>query len=559
MQFVHRHWIFLTSLILLCYLLVFSLQGFDLTDEGYMLYSYQNFFQSPQSVLYAFGMYLTVFVGGLWEKMFGGGGWYSFRVLNSIIIVIAYISLCYCLRKYWKYKWILFASFLIVVLSMNVDHGTLVFHYYTFSGFTNTIIGCLIYKGFEKNNQRILFFSSVLLSLNIFVRIPNLTLCVIPYVMLFVSYWYEKNINNSLRSFITITLGQLTGLFVMVALIYLLGHNDLILNKLFELTNVAQDDSDAHGISAMLRITFTHLKFIVIYMAFYLITLGMTFLLYKQCKSKFLRLTFQIIACCMPIVAYYFLPAFIHPLSPRMTFLLATAYIMLILICLNNGQKDALSISVIFFLISVLQPLGSDGWIGNMGAYSIWGLIPVAFVLFLASVENTPLGQYSRPVVFSIILLLLVSIGKNVYKYCYRDEGDRWAKNYQIEASSLATVKTSESSGESLNDLLLECKKHFKEGDTVFFALDVPGLYYLTQTKAWLGKPWPMLLNDRVLKSELKKNGKLGRVVVVERDPHVFNSSAKSLYNSRYSLVNQFLKDNNYTLVWKNDTYRIYK
>lgn len=559
MHLINRYWIPLTSLLLLCYLLLFSTQGFDLTDEGYVLYSYQNFFDSPQFVVYSFGMYLTVFFGGLWEKLFGGGGWYSFRVLNSIIIVLAYISLCYCFRKYWKYRWILFASFLIVVLNMNVDHGTLVFHYYTFSGFTNTIIGCLIYKGFENNHQRILFFSSVLLSMNIFVRIPNLALCIIPYVVLLVAYLYEKNSKNFLRNFITITFGQLTGLFVVVVLIYLLGHNDLVLNKMFELANVAQDDSDGHGINALLKITFTHFKFIVIYMAFFLFTLGTTFYLYKYFKSKFLRFLLQIVACGLPIVAYYVLPTMVLPISPRMTFLLACAYMMLILICINNHQKSIRLIAVIFFLISVLQPLGSDGGIGNMGAYSIWGVIPAAFVLFMVSYKDTLLGNYLRPVVYCIILLLLLSIGKNVCKYCYRDEGDRFSKDYQIEASSLATVKTGRSRGEDLNTLLLECKRYFKEGDTVFFVLDMPGLYYLTKTKAYLGKPWPMLLSNQVLESELEKCGHLGRVVVVERDPHVFNSSAKSLYQFRSSLVRQFLKDNNYTMVWKNDIYRIYK
>lgn len=563
MQFVNRYWVFLTSLFLLCYLLVFSLHGFDLTDEGYVLYSYQNFFESPQSVVYAFGMYLTVFVGGLWEMIFGDGGWYSFRVFNSVIIVMAYVFICFLLKKYWNFKWVIFLSFFIVVMNMNIDHGTLVFHYYTFSGFTNTMIGCLIYKGFEKKSQRILFLSSVLLGLNIFVRIPNLTLCAIPYAVLFVSYFYEKNRQKVLRGFIAITMGLLTGIFVIVALIYSLGHSDLIINKLLELSNIAQDPTDGHGITSMLKVTFVHLKSIVAYMAiFFLVFKSLFFLLRKSKQTFLLRSVLLTFAICFPIVAYYFLPTLIHPLSPRMTFLISCAYCMMAYAAYENkGNKHVIYLVTIFFLISVLQPLGSDWGIGNMGAYSIWGLMVVSFTLFLVTISRKgDLPRFlSRSAIYAAIALLLISFGKNCYSYCYRDDGYRFAKTCRIKSSPLATVRTSVERGEEMDALIKECNKYMKSGDVVLFASDMPGMHYLTKTKAWLGNPWPMLKGANYLQEQFAKNEQGKHFVIVERKPQIFNNSIKMHYLSNLAVVHQYIQRNNYDMVWCSENYRIYK
>lgn len=72
---------------ILLYGLLVGFQGFDLCDEGWTMTAYQQIFICPQSVEYNFLYYVTLLVGGLWEKLFGWGGYLSFRLLTVLVIL----------------------------------------------------------------------------------------------------------------------------------------------------------------------------------------------------------------------------------------------------------------------------------------------------------------------------------------------------------------------------------------------------------------------------------------------------------------------------------------
>ena len=556
-------WIVFSSLLILLYLLGVSLQGFDLTDEGYVLYSYQNIFKAPECVGYTFGTYLTGFVGGIWELLFGSGGWYSFRILNTIIIVGGYILICFLLKRYWEYKWLIFVSFFIVVMNMNVTHGALVFHYYSFSGFTNTLIGVLLYGGFEKRNKGLIFLSSVLLGVNVFVRIPNLTLCLIPYVLLVIVYYYDRNLQECKRYFIYSTTGIVIGVALIIGLIVVLRHDDLFVDQIYALEKTAQDTSNSHSIGALLQITFVQFTYILIYMiAFAIMFMGIFRLMRKINSPKLMRMIVPVSIFICVCLAYFVIPSVVQPMFHRMTFLLAVTYGMMIFVVYKCYQNKSIVYLVsIFFLISILQPLGSDWSIGNMGPYSVWGVIPVAFCLFAFSIKDEKLQPdvFYKSWLVAIMFVLLFSLGKNICKYCYRDEGDRFAKTYRIKASPLASVRTSVERGQELESLLIECKKYIREGDIVFFASDVPGLYYLTKTRALLGNPWPMVWTADRLRNKLQECLQNNRCIVVEHKPQMFNAAIEQHYLSNMKEVNQLLAEKDYSLVWNNKNYRIYK
>ena len=65
-KYIEHHWIAFTGVIILVYCLLLSIQGFDFTDEGYVLVGYQNFFDDHLNDRHLNGYYLTAFVGGIW-------------------------------------------------------------------------------------------------------------------------------------------------------------------------------------------------------------------------------------------------------------------------------------------------------------------------------------------------------------------------------------------------------------------------------------------------------------------------------------------------------------
>ena len=561
--FIDRHWIFFTGTTLLVISLLLGLQGFDLTDEGFVLVGYQNFFDNVQYASHMFGVYLTVFVGGIWEKLFGWGGWYSFRIFNALVIVGGYVLTCYTLKDYWRYKWFLFVAFVVVMLNMNAEYGAFVFHYDTFCAFTNCLIGFLLYYTYKKENNILLFISSVVLGINVFVRIPNVTLSTIPLVISTILFLYKRNVKSALVQFLIIFGGILIGVGAGLFLMYCNGHLGLFIETVIGLSNKAQDANDNHGIIPMLKVTFVNMKYIMyevltIIMILFLILRASKLLDERSAKWKKL---FLIGCCALFFIIFKEIHAIFQPNYPRMTLLIAFTYTLFIVILKKNRKnKEIVSLVAIFLLISVLQPLGSDYGIGNMGPFAIWGLIPVAIVLSLECFSHSAfLIKYSMMSMVVIFMSYMIcSFGSTVYKTSYRDPGLRVEKTYRIKNLALASVLTSPERGEEIDALINECGSYFHEDDTVFIVLDMPGMHYLTKTKPFLGNPWPELYSQDSFEKKIKEaQENYPHPVVLEGKPFFQDSSARRLVMNK--ILQKYLDENNYSLVWESEHFKLYK
>lgn len=561
-RIINRYWLIITCCFIIVSSLILSLQGFDLTDEGYCLVAYQNFFCDPKQAAYSYGFYLTGFIGGLWELIFGSGGWYSFRVLNTIVIALAYIITCHTLKEYWKYKWLIFAAFSVIVLNMANEHGTLVFHYYTFSAFANCLIAYLLYISFKEEKIWLVGLASLVLGISIFIRIPNIMLCVIPYILAIVNYLYNKQTKTFAKLSIVISLGIILGIGIVLLVILSLGHWDYFVESIFRLSTTAQDSTNNHGIVHMIQITCKNLKYICYYFLVYAMIFGSIRLYFKYVENKDFNNTVSnniicvLCFCIVSVISYILYSKIIGPLTNRQTSIIAFSYVLLLFTIITKYKNKKIAyLILIFFLISNLQPLGSDGGIVNMGPYSIWGLLPCSAVVFMETIYKSYKGKakvYSS-VVWAFIFLSILYLGKNCVKQCYRDDGNRWDMTYRIQQLSLATVYTGRERAEEINNLLKECSKLFKEGDTVFFALDMPGMHYLTKTKPYLDNPWPMLKNN--LKIPKERNG--NHPVIVERKPFMISATTTRHISNTQTLHN-YIKEKGYRLVWKSENYKIW-
>lgn len=559
-RIINRYWLIITCCIIIASSLILSLQGFDLTDEGYCLVAYQNFFYDPKQAAYFYGFYLTGFIGGLWELIFGSGGWYSFRVLNTIVIALAYITTCYTLKDYWKYKWLIFAAFSVIVLNMTNQHGTLVFHYYTFSAFANCLIAYLLYISFKEEKIWLVGLASLVLGISIFIRIPNIMLCVIPYILAIVNYLYNKQTKTFAKLSIVISLGIILGIGIVLLVILSLGHWDYFVESIFRLSTTAQDSSNNHSIVQMIIITCKNFKYICYYFLIYAIIGGsirLSFNYFGQKNDSIINNIFYIFCFCIVSVITYILYSRINgPLTHRQTNIIAFSYVLLLYIIIEKYKNKNISyLFLIFFLISNLQPLGSDGGIVNMGPYSIWGLLPCSIVVFMEVIHSSykETARVYSSVVLAFIILSITYLGKKSVMYCYRDDGYRWDMTYRIHNSSLATVYTGIKRAEEIDDLLSECRKYFGEGDTVFFALDMPGMHYLTKTKAYLNNPWPMLRQNM----KIDQKNRIKHPVVVERNPFTISAMTRRHINNM-QILHDFIKEENYRLVWKSKNYKIW-
>lgn len=569
-SYIDRHWIAITSLILLIYYLLMSLQGFDLTDEGFVLVAYQNFFDDYTYANYMNGMYMTALIGGIWEKLFGFGGWYSFRVFNSLIIVSGYIITCYTLKEYWKYKWWIWTGFLLVLFNQIIDHGTLVFHYYTFSAFMNCVIAFLLYRSFKENNLRLLFVSSVVLGLDIFVRLPNLMLCIIPFILAYFSYYYDRNMKDAFKRIGIINAGIIIGIAFSLLILLWNGHIGSYFDSFGNYTQTAQSTQSGHGIIPMLKVYSRNYFYVLLYMSILAASLGGISLLAKTTLFKGRNLFLYVIAACFMVFIGRVLYTSTLTNQTRITILLALAYVLLMFVMVKQHRnKNLIMLVMAFVLISFLQPVGSDGGIGNMGTYSIWGLIPTSIVVFMYSLDNITYKKSRRWAslisVSAILLFLSISLLKANLQYCCRDEGPRFAKVYRIQSLPKANIFTSKERAEEIDSIMNMCKESLEEGSTTLFALDLPALHYLTHTKPFLKRPWPNLapigrLDQMIETAEASEASPAFLVRRFSRNNEMSTSNeslARYSYNNK--VLDQFIDKNGYRLIWDYGHFYIFR
>ena len=199
-----------------------SMYGFNMQDEGWVLTAYQNIFSHPQDVSYNFLYYNSMLVGGVWEYLFGEYGLVAFRVLRIIVEVLKALIVYFLLRRYCN-KWIIFAGyFLLLMRSTNI-----VYPYYDHNQLTSLLSLLAIFllmKGFENKEKAIPFISAggMVIGLNIFTRLPNITLLSL-FVTIALFYFLSRDKRRSWQLVIAFVGGVSLGCFVECILMGCLG------------------------------------------------------------------------------------------------------------------------------------------------------------------------------------------------------------------------------------------------------------------------------------------------------------------------------------------------
>lgn len=568
---IEQHWIAFTGVIILIYCLLLSIQGFDLTDEGYVLVGYQNFFDDHLYASHLNGFYLTGLVGGIWEKLFGFGGWYSFRVLNCLIILGGYVAVCYTLRDYWHKKWWIFAGFVFVLVYMISTHGTLVFHYYTFSAFMNCLISLLLYKSYKDSNNILLLISSFLMGVNIFVRLPNIMLCVIPFALSVIAVIYDRKYIALYKQIEIICVGLLFGIILSLFILFILGHEEMYFGSLNNYSKAAQNAQNSHGILPMIKTYSIQALYVLLLMAVFISFfwgINHFFRDTNPTKNKNKNAYYLLVVCCTIILIKLIRVIFVISYV-RIALFLALAYVFsLFIIYKRRNQKNTVILISMFIMVSIFQPIGSDLGIDNMGPYAIWGLLPVSLAIFMDTISMEKKKLFSTKlltlsigtIIFSLTLPL---IRDNLY-YCYRDEGARFEKTYIISSLPKANIYTSKQRAEEIDSIIHICRQYGHKSDSVFFALDVPGLYYLTRVKPYLSNPWPNLFSigkmDAKMKEEKNKHHPplIVRRLVKEKREKKDNLLFENRNEYNNKVLDKFISENHYKPLWHNNNYIIY-
>lgn len=557
--------IFLTLGIAFIYLLIVSLQGFDLCDEGFYLSFYQQFFNNPNSASYQFMFYLTGLFGGIWNTIFGWGGIFSFRLLNVLVILLTAHITYKVTEDYINSKIFLVATFLVILLN---NFGNMVVNYNYFTALLVSISVLFLLNGINKNKKWLLFFGGFFIGLSFFARVPNITMLSLGSLLI-INLFYLKDWRLFRNSILFLVLGCFTAILITILAMIQMGHFNIFVDSVSEniLSLGIEKDSNHNLGRMMIAYLYSYIvisRFLVLY--FFLFA-GFVFS-FKFFKTKRVRVILSVL-----MLLLFLAQQNMSSISNYYAFIL---FPILISSFVDYRNKSIMLLNAASLLIMFCLPLGSDfGITGNMGVSSLW------LGTFVA------LGHYNRVVMhkiqkndYSILVFLGITIftflSINFYKVsmsAYFDSGSRIEKRFSIE-NNLANVYTSQTKSLIMNELLGELDKYVVAGDTMLCFESLPTIQYLTQTIPFVGTSWVWVYDSNSFKINLLRaeNSTNYKPVVLRQKTQPIGGNWTSFdirYNDTVSednyiykkqriiIFNEFLNRNDYQIAWENDLFQI--
>jgi len=578
--------------------LILTLQGLDLSDEGFLIIFYRDIFSDPLSVSYNFMFWLTGIIGGLWLKLFSGLGLWGMRFAGALINVLTLIATYNLLKKYIK-PGHLKMGLLFVILCLNNDPKIL--NYNTLSSLTFILLAGSLFKGLVENKTIYFFLTGILIALNTFIRIPNILELGLIVVILYYNWSKSYSFSRSLKQIIFFLLGFGICFMLILFTIKSLGHWEAFNNAMDFLFRMGNDQIKPNGVKENYGLENILIQFRSNFLrSIFFALLGIALILlfkatdmHLSTRNKALRIAVLILYYTLIILIITFIANGIIVNGTLnefhiLFFLSGIPLVTFIPFYIINNDKEFLLIYLIglFFLLSF--PVGSSAGIFSAGRFCLWIALPISIdfimnlnaikinldLFYLTQKKNTEFiinkeQYYSAK---SLLMLFILITGLiYIYFHPFFDWNSRSKMFYTVNNDKLNLIHTTKDRAHEIDVLMEASSKYCKENDYILVFDRIPMVYYATNTKSFLANPFPGVYRADLLKYDL--NASLQRhgflPVVIQQLIHTSGMGSrwpnkimeddflKAENVDRNAVFNQFLEQNRYIEVWKNDYFRI--
>lgn len=549
-----------------------SLQGFDMCDEGWALTGYQQIFHDPSSVEYLFLYYLELVLGGAWNLLFGGYGILAFRVL-TVITLTASLWVVYRLLRPFVGRW----DFLMgICASTACCNMILVFYHNYLTLFLSALIALAFYRALSGRNRPYVLVSGFCVGIAFFARIPNLSLLALSLV--FIPYACRQGWRAGLMMLGYWAMGVCAGVLSVLALMCALGHFSIFEASILSGFSAAHSAESTHNLGHLLYICMRNYYQVVRHaIALFLLPT----LLYYARKKGFLQgkkgrmMSVLVLLGYVSIVAWMSRLATVYMVYAFSTFWLVVYGAKCYKVQFDEIKADGIHangfyLCLITLILMYVLPLGSDFGIENMGVFCIWIGVPFSIGLTRTALRKMRIRAFSWAFLF-LWFVYCCAGGYAILSSCYFDAGWRWEKTYKID-SPLATTYTTKENKEAADALLHVLPRYIKKDDRVLFFQNLATLHFLTETRPYLGNPWPWTYDpDNMERHFAKAKERCGDLPVIVReksavatwrqyDPDWDNAHAAETYghkNGRIRAIQRFIQENRYVVVWENGLFQI--
>jgi hypothetical protein len=564
--------------VIFMFFIVLAFQGFDVCDEGWFLTFYQQIFNAPETVEYNFVYWLSGIVGGIWYKIIPLSGILSFRFLTVLVFGVILMLCNRVLKPYLKAVQILLCFFVVSIIT---DFGYLAFYYNHLSSVLAMMAILFLIKGIQFKNYFLIAVAGFIVALNVFSRLPNLTLFAFALVLPLQGFYNPSIVAKIwLKQLACFVIGSLLAIMAVLTFMFYLKHILVFENAIVGLFDKGTNTDSNHNVARLVVVYISNYVTILKVGVKLSIAFGLVLMFLSFCKTNIWMRN------CIYLVSVVL---FVYVLKDKGIY--CVYFVSLVgTVGLLLTKKVSIGIKHISFLTLVMMvclPLGSDGGIGNTGYMSVWLGVPLFLVYYENYVVNSyvfkilpskflPLFEVNKTVIIHILGLSFCGMQLfQISNQAYFDPGSRFDKRFTIQSELARGIYTTQERAAIFNTVLKEVIKQVQKDDYLLVYDNVPMLNFLTETKPYMGISWVWVYDSQTFDKNIRKaereiqyypvvvQQKMGTIGKFSHPISNYMSENKVenyIYkNGRAKSMNAFLKRNDYKIVWRNSYFNIYR
>ncbi len=548
-----KFWLYATII----YPLLFIWQGLDLTDAGFNLVQFSDFFENPER--HANVLWLSNLLGALWHESFEWLGYIGFKIAYVLNIYLMLYLVWMIIKPYDSKKIGFFALFL--TLAYVTKAGGDWISYNAFSSLFYLFVVFFIYKAYQQNSLLLYWIAGIFAGLNIFVRLPNLLDILLIVSIIFVAYENSQLLFKAISSYL---LGYIFAIVLALSFMAMLGQYDSYIKSLTDIFGVTADTSGHHGSGTLLKLLIFDYS-MVLFMAVSVSLLAVYFI---PLVAKQKEVTKWIVVLLVVLLALKLFPI----LAMWKWLYIAVLYFGLVYVYFDkNSPKELKLMTVLAFLYLALIPLGSGNGIRN-AVHGAWLAMPLVLIYFASIgeislrnkvvVDAKSFDYIKKLFIFITLVFSLVT----AYEYSYRDSNDRFAMIHSMDHPKLKGTFTTEKRAKVVEEILSFLEPIAKNRELFAYG-KISTISYLLDKGSPLSHPWAVdHLSAKKFEDEFVPYFEQNKPLVVRARYSV--SSFEWPYDKRpldpgkdkeanRILVDKVLANYDYEIIWSNEYFEV--
>ena len=559
---------FIFPAVLLFVTMVTVNQGVDVSDSTYSLGNY--LFADRLEGTWVISTYLSNLFGSLIVKLPGGSTLLGANIYTRLVLAATVLAVYYLLKNETGS----FVSFLGGILAIDMCWIPTGILYNYLSYLFLTVGALLLYKAVKKDDKRLLFAAGLVLGINVFVRIPNITNMAL-ILVLWVGALYEKRTFKAVAKDTGICVaGYAVGVLVpFIAIVIKFGFNGIV-DMISGLSGITSTDETYTPLSMIFGTVRAYIRSSKWFLIILLVVFG-GIVMYRIMPGKMVPLKTVVYLAVIGLMVrffwgrgmfsfrYYEDYSSIYEWGMMGLFLSIAAAVYGLVMAgkeSDDNRRKFVALSVMSLVIIVIAPLGSNNYT-YQNLNNLFIVLPVTFSLCLDAYKRVSRMEklyFTAPMGIMLLALLVILViqggGFNV-KFVFRDGMRGEPRDTRIE--TVDTVKGMYTNSANAANLtgLYESVEKVNPSELVLFG-DCPGLTFILRRPSALFTSWTDLDSNPV--NEVKKgldalSGRDGIAVIIRNtDSSFVNSAEKS------ELIQEFINENDYRECYQNGEYTVY-